>query len=300
MPKTSAAIDRRIYSPKHQCRTRKLAKLVSAYAIPHTPSFIAEQHGQAPSTGAMSLFKRVIEHLEVSKPDVLVMIQNDHFNSFFLDNWPTFAIGIAPSVDGPNDQTPFMPSYSVSVDCGLARHIHERCMAAEFDISSSQELSIDHSVLVPLHFLTPAMQIPIVPIFVNCLVPPLPSAQRCYRLGAVICDAIVSWPSNKRIAVLASGSLSLEVGGPRIEPGKTFGVPDKDWAAQILEWVKAGAHDAMISASTPERMFEAGNVGGEILNWITLLGAIGRELPDIVLNQRDLGNAFVAWSFDAP
>ncbi|RTL47693.1 MAG: extradiol ring-cleavage dioxygenase [Bradyrhizobiaceae bacterium] len=278
---------------------QKLAKLVSAYAVPHTPSFIAEQHGQAPITGAMSLFERIIEHLETSKPDVLVMIQNDHFNSFFLDNWPTFAIGLAPAVDGPSDQTPFMPPYSLPVDCDLARHIQQQCIATDFDISSSQELSVDHSVLVPLHFLTPAMQLPIVPIFVNCLVPPLPSAQRCYNFGKAIGDAVASWPSSKRLAVLASGSLSLEVGGPRIEPGKTFGVPDKDWAVQILEWVKAGAHDAMVCASTPGRMFEAGNVGGEVLNWITLLGAVGPKSPDIVLNQPDLGNAFVAWSFDA-
>jgi protocatechuate 4,5-dioxygenase beta chain len=161
-----------------------LAEIVSSYAVPHTPSFIAEQDGHAPCTGAIEYFGKVAAHLAASRPDVLVMIQNDHFNTFFLDNWPTFAIGLASNASGPSDQTPDMPRYRLSIETDLAHHIHKGCVHAEFDLSSSQELSLDHAVLVPLHFMTPLMRLPIVPIYVNCLVSPLPSATRCYLLGA--------------------------------------------------------------------------------------------------------------------
>lgn len=224
------------------------------------------------------------------------MIQNDHFNTFFLDNWPTFAIGLASDAAGPSDQTPDMPPYKLRLNVDLAQHIHNSCVRAEFDLASSQELSLDHAVLVPLHFMMPEMQLPIVPIYVNCLVPPLPTASRCHLLGKAIGAAIRAWRSDKRIAVIASGSLSLEVGGPRIEPGKTFGVPDKAWASWVLEKVTSGQIDNLVAASSPERMFAAGNVGGEVLNWITLMGAVGTPSPDLIIEQPDLGNAFVAWT----
>lgn len=243
-------------------------------------------------------FAAVRKHLEASRPDVLVMIQNDHFNTFFLNNWPTFAIGRAVSVRGPSDQTPAMPEYEVSLDASLASEIYRGCIAAEFDLASSEEMTADHAVLVPLHFMTPAMNIPIVPVFINCLVPPLPSAHRCHWLGAAIRAAIERFPESTRVAVIASGSLSLEVGGPLIDPGKTFGVPDKKWAAWIVERLEKSDHLTLLNAATPERMEQAGNVGGELLNWICLLGAIGPRKPEILINQPEFGNAFAAWSLE--
>jgi hypothetical protein len=47
----------------------------------------------------------------------LVIYTDHHFNTFFLDNFPTFAIGIADETSGPHDQTP-MPSYRVAFSCG--------------------------------------------------------------------------------------------------------------------------------------------------------------------------------------
>ena len=83
-----------------------------------------------------------------------------------------------------------------------------------------------------------------------------------------------------------------------MDPGKTFGVPDKPWAAWIVECLGAGKHEDIVVAASAARMAAAGNVGGELLNIITLLGAIGSATPDILINQPDLGNAFAAWSFE--
>lgn len=275
-----------------------MAKIVSAYAVPHTPSFVADVARYGASHEAARFFEPVKRHLDAANADVLVMIQNDHFNTFFFNNWPTFAIGVADRADGPSDQTPGMPNYRVSIEQSLAPLLLDDLVAAGFDFSASHELSLDHAVLVPLHFLAPEMKQPIVPVFINCLIPPLPTACRCFALGQALKAAIESWPSEARVAVIASGSLSLEVGGPRIEPGKTFGVPDQKWAARIVDLVRKSQHRELLAEATPAKMAEAGNVGGELLNWIAMLGMVGTAQPDIVIEQPDLGNAFVAWHLD--
>ena len=86
---------------------------------------------------------------------------------------PTFLVGVTESIEGPNDQTP-MPHYRVGGHAQLAAHVRASGLARGFDLSLSQDFSVDHSIMVPLHFLTPRMQIPIVPVFINGLCPPLP------------------------------------------------------------------------------------------------------------------------------
>lgn len=273
-----------------------MAKIVAAYAVPHTPSFVIDVANTGPSHEAARFFAPIKDHLQKAGADVLVLIQNDHFNTFFFDNWPTFAIGVARTAEGPSDQTPGMPHYKAEIEHSLASSLLNDLVTSGFDFSACHELTLDHAVLVPLHFMAPEMKRPIVPLYINCLVPPLPPTQRCYALGERLKRAIEAWPQNKKVAVITSGSLSLEVGGPRMEPGKTFGVPDKEWAARIIEFVRIAETGKLLAEATPARMTRAGNVGGELLNWIALLGVTGATRPDIVIEQPDLGNAFAAWT----
>jgi aromatic ring-opening dioxygenase catalytic subunit (LigB family) len=202
-----------------------MAEIVAAFGVPHTPNFPALVAKQGPDCRTARLFAKVANCLHEASPDVLVIYTDDHFNTFFLDNFPTFAIGIADQISGPNDQTA-MPSYRVARAASLASHVRARAVANGFDLSLVQEFDLDHSIMVPLHFLTPDMQIPIVPLFINGLAPPLPSSQRCYALGRAVGDAIDDWPADKRVAVIGSGSFSLEIGGPKIPPGERAGTPD--------------------------------------------------------------------------
>jgi protocatechuate 4,5-dioxygenase beta chain len=78
------------------------------------------------------------------------------------------------------------------------------------------------------------MRRPIVPLFVNGLAPPLPLARRCYALGEMLRRALEGWPSDARVAILASGSFSLEIAGPRSDADKPYGVPDQAWVAQVV------------------------------------------------------------------
>lgn len=272
-----------------------MAEIAAVYAVPHTPSFVEDVRQNGKRSLTAQSFSTIRSHLEDVRADVIVTINNDHFNTFFYDNWPTLAIGVGDHTAGPNDQTPGMPWYSLTIEASASRHLLRSLVEEGFDISSSVDIELDHGALVPLHFMTPTMALPIVPVFINCLVPPLPSARRCYAFGRAIAGAIRSWASPARVAVITSGSLSLEIGGPRVEVNKTFGVPDPNWAAWILERIRLCEHEQLIGAASEARMLNAGNAAGELLNWIVALGIVGRVPPSILIDQPELGNAFAAW-----
>lgn len=272
-----------------------MAAIVAGFGMPHNPGAPALAAREGPQGETARHYAEMAKHLKAIAPDVLIVFTDDHFNTFFLDNFPTFAIGIADTTSGPNDQTP-MPRYEVAVPGDLATHIRNAAIAHGFDISLVQDFEVDHAVMVPLHFLTPDMGIPVLPIFINCLAPPLPSAQRCFALGETVRDAVASWPQPLRVAAIGSGSFSLEIGGPKIPVGNRAAcTPDPQWSQHVQELLSERRINDLIGEATTARMLQAGNIGGELLNWIALLGAIGTHKPITVLPQNDHGQAFVAW-----
>jgi hypothetical protein len=152
--------------------------------------------------------------------------------------------------------------------------------------------------MVPLHFLTPDMQIPIVPLFINGLAPPLPSSQRCYALGRAVGNAIDDWPADKRVAVIGSGSFSLEIGGPKIPPGERAGTPDPQWVKRVQDHLELGRVGDLVEEASAARLVRAGNIGGELLNWIAMLGVVGDRKPTFIAPEVEHGHAYAAWRLD--
>jgi aromatic ring-opening dioxygenase catalytic subunit (LigB family) len=272
-----------------------MAQIVAGFGMPHNPGAPALVAREGPQCETARFYAEIAKDIEAAAPDVLIVFTDDHFNTFFLDNFPTFAIGIAEATAGPNDQTP-MPHYKVAVPGALAAHIRTSAIAYGFDIALVQDFEVDHAVMVPLHFLTPHMKIPVLPIFINCLAPPLPTARRCYALGEAVRAAVEEWPQPLRVAVIGSGSFSLEIGGPKIPPGnRAAGTPDPQWSQHVEDLLAQVRIDDLIAEATTARMLQAGNIGGELLNWIATLGVIGPRKPAAILPQHDHGQAFVAW-----
>jgi hypothetical protein len=142
------------------------------------------------------------------------------------------------------------------------------------------------------------MHVPVIPFFISGHVPPLPSARRCYELGKAVGRAIEAWPENKRVVVMGSGSFSLEVGGPRMAPGRSDGVPDPAWCTRVIKMLEDQQIDTLIEQATSEQMFKAGNVGGELLNWIAMMGAIGNRKPNYIAPQMQNGHAYGVWRWN--
>jgi protocatechuate 4,5-dioxygenase beta chain len=275
-----------------------MAEIVAGFGMPHNPGAPALVLRDGPQCETARYYAAMAKEVAAVAPDVLIIFTDDHFNTFFLDNFPTFAVGIAETTSGPNDQTP-MPHYKVAVPGALAAHIRDNAIARGFDIALVQDFEVDHAVMVPLHFLTPDMKIPVLPIFINCLAPPLPTAQRCFALGEAVRAAIAEWPQPLRVAAIGSGSFSLEIGGPKIPVGNRAAcTPDPQWSQHVQDLLDAVRIDDLVAEATTARMLRAGNIGGELLNWIALLGLIGARKPVNILPENDHGQAFVAWRWN--
>jgi gallate dioxygenase len=272
-----------------------MAEIVGAFGVPHTPVFPFFVKRDGPDCEIARFFAGLTAELQKLKPDLIVMFDTDHLNTFFLDNLPIFAAGVTDAFKGPNDEPREVPIYDIKSLPDFGAHIRKAGIAAGFDLALVQEFSVDHSVAVPLHFMTPQMQVPVIPIFISGHVPPLPSAQRCFELGRAVKRAIENFPKPLRVVTMGSGSFSLEVWGPRIAPGRSDGVPDPDWAKRVCDLLQQAQVATLIKESTEAQMLKAGNVGGEILNWIAMLGTISEKKPLFVKPQMQNGHAYAVW-----
>lgn len=272
-----------------------MAEIVGAFGVPHTPVFPFFVKRDGPESEIARFFGELTEELQKLKPDLIVMFDTDHLNTFFFDNLPIFGVGVADSFKGPIDEVREVPVQDIRSNADFGAHLRRTGVEAGFDLALVQEFGVDHSVAVPLHFMTPGMSVPVVPIFINGHIPPLPKAQRAFELGRIVKRAIETYPKPLRVVTMGSGSFSLDVFGPRIAPGRTDGVPDPDWCKRVCELLEQGDIATIVKESTEEQMQKAGNVGGEILNWIAMLGTISAKKPLFVKVQMPNGHAYAAW-----
>ena len=87
--------------------------------------------------------------------------------------------------------------------------------------------------MVPLHFLNPGMELPVVPLYTNGFGSPMPLATRCLSLGQMVRAFIDSYDGNERIALVASGVFAGDVGGP------LRGWNDTEWIEEIRQSLEA-------------------------------------------------------------
>ena len=217
----------------------QMATIVGSIGINHNPTFPAMFKQRGHDCDAARLYARAKEELAGLRPDLVLIFDTDHCNTFFLDNFPVFAIGVEDEFAGPNDEVPELPRYRVPSHRAFAAHLRAQAVHAGFDLALVQEFEVDHSVMVPLHYLTPEMRTPVVPIYISghahCIMEqalPLPSARRCYALGEAVRTAVERWPSGCASRI-ASGAVSLDVHGTKIDPGAMVGVPDQRWVERV-------------------------------------------------------------------
>jgi aromatic ring-opening dioxygenase catalytic subunit (LigB family) len=275
-----------------------MAEIVGAFGLPHNPHFPAWSAGGHPLGPEIDRFYgEVAERLAAVEPEALIFITSDHYNMFF-ETVPLFAIGVAESAAGPSDY-PEIPRRELPIEAELAAYLDRYLVDAEFDVAMLQELEFDHTVIAPLGFVWPGEPIPLVPLFISAFLRPIASARRCYALGRTIRAALAAREEGpQRIAVIASGSFSVEIGGPRLFPDAHVGVPAPQWTDRVVELLGAGDFETLVAEATDEQLREAGNAGGEILDWITMLGMIDPAPPDTLETQPQFGHSYASWPID--
>ncbi|MES2716237.1 MAG: class III extradiol dioxygenase family protein [Pseudomonadota bacterium] len=213
------------------------------------------------------------------KPDVVIVLYNDHGLNFFLDKMPTFAIGAAADYRNADEGwgIPTVPAFQG--DPALSWHLIESLVDDEFDLTTCQEMMVDHAFTLPMALLWPDQCWPVrvVPVCINTVQAPLPSATRCHKLGQALARAVASWPGDDKVLVLGTGGLSHQLDGERAGfINKAFDlrfmdslVDDPTWATQF---------------NTHQLVEQAGTQGVELLMWLATRGALGAQVQALHRN----------------
>jgi protocatechuate 4,5-dioxygenase beta chain len=252
-----------------------MAKIVGVVTTSHVPAIggaIARDLREDPYWKPLFAgYPPVHEWLASKRPDVAVVFYNDHGLNFFLDKMPTFAVGAAAEYRNADEGwgIPVLPPFPG--DPALSWHIIETLVAREFDPVSCQEMLVDHAFTLPMKLLYPDAEtwpLRSVPVCINTVQHPLPSAARCYRLGQAIGDAIRAWPGDARVLVVGTGGLSHQLDGKRAgHINKTFDLQFMDSLTADPEWATRFTNRELIA--------EVGTQGIELLMWLAARGTLG-------------------------
>ncbi|MBL8380372.1 MAG: protocatechuate 3,4-dioxygenase [Burkholderiales bacterium] len=215
-------------------------------------------------------FVPVRDWLARVKPDVAVVLYNDHGLNFFLDKMPTFAVGAAPQYRNADEGwgIPVVPPFTGEQD--LSWHLIESLVEEEFDITTCQEMLVDHAFTLPMALLWPgggAWPVRTVPVAINTVQFPLPSAGRCYKLGEAVGRAIASWESDARVVVLGTGGLSHQLDGERA------GFINRDFDLAFMESLVSDPKWAT-RYSIAELVEKSGTQGIELVMWLAARAAL--------------------------
>ena len=235
--------------------------------------------------------------LERARPDAIVIFSTDHFDRCFYDNLPPFLVAVGETAEGPVNEWLKIPKVKVRVAGELGRFLVSEGLENGVDFASSADLGLDHAEVVPLSYITPQWNIPIVPIVVNAFAPPMPSLKRCMQVGAFVSEAIERWPEQKRVAVIGTGGLSHWVGLP--ETGRVNAEFDR-WFMDCLVGGR-GAEVITKYQRAEELEKEAGNGGQEVRDWLAVAGAMPAHLKPRVLSYEPIpgcGIGVMAWVKD--
>ena len=222
-------------------------------------------------------FKPIHHWLKSHKPDVVVVFYNDHGLNFFLDTLPTFALGAANQYTNEDEGwgIPTLPPYKG--DAALSWEIIEGLVQREFDVASCQKMKVDHAFTLPLKLLWPGEAIcPVItlPICINTVQFPLPSASRCYQLGKAVGEIIQSMDSDLKFLILGTGGLSHQLDGERA------GFINKKFDQEFLESMVT--HPAWATQFTNHELIEqVGTQGIELIMWLAARAALGAHVKSI-------------------
>lgn len=261
-----------------------MARIVGGYFTSHVPAIGGAIHRGDQRADYWKPFfdgfPPVHDWLARVQPDVAIVFSNDHGLNFFLDAMPTFAVGAAPAYHNADEGwgLPLYKPFAGHPD--LSWHLIERLVADAFDITSCQKMLVDHALTIPFELAWPDAAywpVRLVPVSINTVQHPLPSAARCLALGHSIHQALACWPGDERIVIIGTGGLSHQLDGERA------GFINPDYDRFCLDHL-ARDPEALTRDDVVEIVRKAGSQGVEILNWIAARGALGAMTREIHRN----------------
>jgi protocatechuate 4,5-dioxygenase beta chain len=261
-----------------------MAQIIGGIATTHVPSIgkaIAEKKQDDPYWKPFfSGFDYVHRWLGTAKPDIAVIFYNDHGLNFFLDKMPTFAVGAAAEYRNEDEGWGIPVSPALAGDPAFSWHLIEHLVADEFDITMCQEMLVDHAVTIPMALMWPNRReypVRIIPISINTVQHPLPTAARCLELGRSVGRAIESYEKDVKVLIVGTGGLSHQLDGERA------GFINKEFDQLCMD--KIVNDPEVLTRYTIPRLVElSGAQGVELLNWIAMRGALVGTVSELHRN----------------
>lgn len=258
-----------------------MARIIAGVGTSHVPGIgAAVDNGKTDTEAWKDIFagyESARVWLAEQRPDVAIIIYNDHGAAFSLDLVPTFAVGVA------NKYTPADEGYgrrkipTIHGDPDLSWHLVDGLVEQNFDITVCQKLEVDHGLTVPMSILWGSPEewpVKVIPIALNVVQQPTPSAARCFALGQAIRRAVEGYGPDVRVAVVGTGGMSHQLQGPRA------GHINSEFDRMFLEKILSDP-DVLTSMSTADYIRLAGSEGAELVMWLVMRGAMSPTVEKV-------------------
>lgn len=216
--------------------------------------------------------------LDGQRPDLFIIVYNDHANRFFFDAWPTLALGVGALHPQADEGWGKRPLADVPGDPAFAWHLARSLVEDEFDPTICQDMALDHGVLSFLPLLTDTdWKVPVIPLAVNVIQHPIPTARRLFRLGGAIRRAVESYPEDRRVVVMGTGGLSHQLHGDQ------YGVMHPDWDNRFMDLLETDP-ERLTGIPIREWMERGGTEGVEMILWLAMRAALGGTVRRVQRN----------------
>jgi len=258
-----------------------MARISAGLATSHVPAIGAaidlgkttEAYWQPVLAGYDFSRRWIAEH----KPDVVVLVYNDHASAFSLELIPTFAIGCAESFAPADEGWGPRPVPTVQGHPDLAWHLAQSTILDEFDMTIVNRMDVDHGLTVPLSLLfgqPAAWPCRVVPLAVNVVQYPPPTGNRCYHLGKAIRKAVESFDQDLKVMVWGTGGMSHQLQGPRA------GLINRDFDTRFLDRLTTDP-EGLARLPHVDYVREAGSEGIELVMWLIMRGALHADAREV-------------------
>lgn len=255
-----------------------MARIVGGVTTSHIPAIGNAMTNKLEQTPYWKRFfdgyEPVKAWLDEVDPDVAIVVYNDHGLNFFLDKMPTLALGCADRYENADEGWGLQTLSTFNGDAAFSWHIAEALISQEFDLTTCQEMYVDHGFIVPMALMwrhLPEWPVKGIPLAVNTIQHPIPSARRLYKLGQALRKAIDSYPEDLKVVIFGTGGMSHQLQGERA------GIIDVEFDLQCMESMISNP-DWMADLSATQIIEKAGTEGVEVIMWLVMRGALNDKV----------------------
>ncbi len=261
-----------------------MARIVAGIGSSHVPAIgAAIDNGKTEEPYWKRVFSGFVksqEWMRETKPDVAIIVYNDHASAFSVEMIPTFALGCAAEFPPADEGWGPRPVPVVQGYPALASHIAQSVILDEFDLTICNKMEVDHGMTVPMNLLFGNVDknahwpCPVVPLAVNVVMYPPPTGHRCFMLGRAIKKAVESYPEDLKVVIFGTGGLSHQISGPRA------GLINSKWDKAFLDNLSKDPQK-LVRIPHVDYMREAGAEGIEMVMWLIMRGALDDKVDEV-------------------